>query len=233
MHPTQRNVILMVDESISLLSRRLMQEYDICEDDALDILRDTENLTDDIQEGNLDEVYKKAKVRAVNLPNNPREYYPGHHAFMPPLTFSGTFNQHMAQALTPYAKAIAKKIALDRGIEQPSTKEMEQALAQVDWAKAAYEAQKIKKNPGKIRSFLRKYFAAPIGKVTDKIQVERLFAMATAGTMMWLLWTTFKNHLHQIGSPPGDVLLTYGDYKQRQQNKQVFRTLLGKKSPWG
>ena len=218
MHPAQLKAIRYVDESISFLARKLMAEYDICEDDALELLYDTEDLVDSIQEGHLTEVYKKAKVRAVNLPNNPKEFYPGHHAYTPPATFPGAFNAHMAQAMSPYVLAIAKKIAKDRGLEPPNEQQVMTALEKTDWAKAAYEAKKMPKYPGlaKVRAFIYKYLGKPLERVTDKIPVDRMFGLVASSAVMWVIWTTFKDRLESIGAPPFELFQTYGDLKQQR-----------------
>jgi hypothetical protein len=227
MNPAQERAIQQVDEGISLLARRLMVEYDLSEDEALALLYQEDKLVDMIQEEKLEEIFSNTKVRVVDSPKNPKEYYPGHHAFIPPLTTTDTFNAHMAQALSPYVLAIAKKIAKDRDVEAPNEQEIIKVLNQTDWAKAAYEAKKMPSKPSfpRLRAFLSKYIGKPIQKTFDKIPIDAVLAMAASGTIMWLIWTTFKNHVEQVGSPPGDLLLAYGDYKQRKILKKLNKGL--------
>lgn len=229
MNPTQLRAIVRLDEQVSILARQLMAEYDLTEDEALELIYESENYVDQIQDGQTGELYEaivlRAKDRVVNSPHNPKEYYPGHPNFMAPITFPGAFNAHMAQAMAPYAIAIAKKVALDRGLEPPNDQEIIKALEQSDWAKAAYEAKRMPAHPSvqRVRDFLSRYIGKPLGKVTDKIPLAQLFAFATSGTMMWMLWATFKNHIEQVGSPAPAAFGKYTNFRQRQALKKAFK----------
>lgn len=219
MHPSQRKVIRYVEETVNFFAASLMDEYDLEEEEALELIAGVPNFTDRIQEGDLEGLYEDTRkiVRVVNSPDNPKELYPNHPAYMPPMVFKETFNDHMSQAMAPYVAAIAKKVAKDRGLAEPDEKEIKEALKQTDWAKAAYEAKKMPKYPGlaKIKDFFIKYIGKPIDKATDKIGLSRIFALATAGLMMHILWSTFSQQVEDIGSPPFKAAIKYGDWQEK------------------
>lgn len=227
MNPAQKRAILLVDESVSFLARKLMEEYDVSEDEAIEALYQDPQLVKKVQDGRLEEVYSDTRVRMIDSPHNPKEFYPGHYAYKAPLTTKDTFNAHVAQAITPYVMAIAKRVAKDRGLEPPNEQEITSLLEKSDWAKAAYEAQRMPKNPSfpRLRQFLSKYIGTPLKKLDEKIPIEKVFALATSGTLMWVIWATFKNHMYEVGRPPVDAFRLYGDYKQQRTQKKFLKQL--------
>lgn len=230
MNPAQQRAILLVDESISFLAQKLMQEYDVAEEEALEVLQEEPELVTKIQNGQLDEIYSNTKIRMVDMPNNPKEFYPGHYAYKAPLTTPDTFNAHVAQAISPYVLAIAKRVAKDRGLEPPSEQEIVRLLEKSDWSRAAYEAKTMTKNPSfpKLRAFLTKYVARPLKKLDDKIPLEKLFGLATSSTMMWIIWATFKSRMYDIGKGPGEAFEKYGDYLIKKRTQQYQKKVYGR-----
>jgi len=71
-------------------------------------------------------------------------------------------------------------------------------------------------SPGRLRQFLTKYIFSPIGRVFNKIPVEEVLGLTGAAAIMWIMWATFKDRLEQIGAPPLDAFLRYGDWRQKR-----------------
>ncbi len=217
MHPSQARAIRLVEEGINRLSDSLVFEYDIDEADALEIVRNLPELTDKLQEGEYRELYEAARRKVhgrVNLPYNPKEYYPGHPKFMPPVTTKDTFNDNMAQAMSPYVVAIARKIALDRGVQPPNEAAIRRVLGQTDWAKAAYEAKRMGKRPSNSRlaQWMRKWIGRPVGKIAD-FPFEYVFGMVGFTTTMWIFWHTFNDRLAQLGEPLIGAVIRFADWR--------------------
>jgi hypothetical protein len=62
-----------------------------------------------------------------------------------------------------------------------------------------------------------------LGKVTDKIPLEQLFAFATSATMMLMIWGAFKGHVQEVGSSIPGAFGKYTDYRQRQIWKKISK----------
>jgi hypothetical protein len=217
MHPSQARAIRLVEEGINRLSDSLVFEYDIDEDEALEIVRNLPELTDKIQEGEYRELYEVARRKVhgrVNLPYNPKERFPGHPKFMPPVTSKDTFNDNMAQAMSPYVIAIARKIALDRGVQPPNEAAIRRVLDQTDWSKAAYEAKRMGKRPSNSRlaQWMRKWIGRPVGKIAD-FPFEYVFGMVGFTTTMWIFWHTFNDRLAQLGEPLIGAVIRFADWR--------------------
>lgn len=229
MHPSQARAIRLVEEGINCLSDSLVFEYDIDEDEALDIVRNLPELTDKLQEGEFRELHEAARRRVkvhgrVNMPTSPREYYPGHPKFMPPLVTKDTFNDNMAQAMSPYVVAIARKIALDRGVQPPNEAAIRRVLDHTDWAKAAYEAKRMTKRPSnsRLRQWINKWIARPLSKVAD-FPFEYVFGLVGASTVMWIMWHTFQDRLSEIGMPLIGTIIRFADWRGKYKRRQYGR----------
>ena len=229
MYPGQLKAICYVEEGVSLLTANLMDDFNLEEADALEIVAGLDDVTDKLQEGKIKELYETAKKRyagVVNARENPKkELYPGHPQYMAPITTEDTFNAHMAQAMTPYILSIAKKIAKDRGIENPNEAEIQMVLKNINWASAAYEAKEIPRNPSfpRIRAFFKKYVFDPLGKATNKVPFDIIFGLAGAGTMTYMLWATFHKNVIELGMPPVSAYQKYTTWKQKRVKKQVWK----------
>lgn len=210
MNPCQARAIRIVQEGVNALSAELMKEFDISEDDALEIVRELPELTSKLQGGEIHALYEVARSearRTINSPHNPKEYYPGHPQHQPMYTTKHTFNAHMAQATAPYVVAIAKKIAKDRGLAAPSDAEIKAALKRVDWASAAYEYRTTKNpNPSKARRWLLKYIFKPLDKFLS-FPFEQYFFILSGATMLMMLWKAFGVRLTEHGKPVMDTLI--------------------------
>ena len=223
MHPSQARAIRLVEEGINRLSDSLVFEYDIDEVYALDIVRNLPGLTDKLQEGEFKALHEAARRRAktygvINSPHNPKEYYPGHPKFMPPLTTKDTFNDNMAQAMSPYVIAIARKIALDRGVQAPNEAAVRRVLDHTDWAKAAYEAQRMPKRPSptRLRRWLARWIFRPLGKIAD-FPFEHVLGLAGMLPIMWIMWHTFEDRLAQIGEPLVGTVVRFADWRGKHR----------------
>jgi hypothetical protein len=217
MHPSQARAIRLVEEGTNRLTDSLVFEFDMDEVEALDIVRGLPELSDYLQEERFQELYEIArrKVRGViNSPDNPKEYYPGHPQFMPPLTTKDTFNDNMAQAMSPYVLAIARKIAQDRGVQAPNEVAIHRVLKETDWAQAAYEAHKLGKRPPDtaLRRWMKKWVGRPLHKIMD-FPYEYVFGLAGFGATMWLFWSTFQDQLTQIGEPLVGAFIRFADWR--------------------
>lgn len=217
MHPSQARAIRLVEEGINRLSDSLVFEYDLDEDEALEIVRNLPELTDKLQGGEHRELYEVArrKVRGrINLPYSPKEYYPGHPKFQAPVTSKDTFNDNMAQAMSPYVVAIARKIALDRGVQPPNEAAIRRVLGQTDWSKAAYEAKRMTKrpSPSRLRQWMKKWIGRPLGKVAD-FPFEHVFGMVGFATTAWIFWHTFNDKLAQLGGPMVGAVIRFADWR--------------------
>lgn len=216
MNPTQARAIHLVTEGVNALSDALVDELDIDEAMALDIVRGLPNLTSELQEGNIKALYERAWSQArktINSPDNPKEYFFTHPRYQPMTTSPDQFNAHMAQAMSPYVLAIARKIAKDRGLEDPNEADIKKALQSVDWAKAAYEAKSMPKKPppGKMRQWFNKYIFGPLGKALD-LPYEQLFALTVALPAMWMLYHAFWNYTAKYGQPVIDAMIKGVDW---------------------
>jgi hypothetical protein len=205
MHPSQARAIYMIERGVTHLTDKLLEEFDVDEADALEVVRNLPGLRHELQHGGIESLYEVARknfVGKVNLPDNPKEYYPGHPSFQSPLTTKDKFNEHMADAMEPYVMAIAKKVAKDRGIQPPNEMAIKRELQRMDWAKAAYEAKRMGKKPppGRVRQFFAKWVFRPLGKLID-LPIEQIFGLLGASSVMWIMWSTFHERLAEIGSP--------------------------------
>lgn len=210
MNPCQARAIRIVQEGVNALSMALMDEYDISEEDALEIVRELPEITSKLQAGAVHELYEDARSEArrhINSPHNPKEYYPGHSKYQPMYTTKDTFNAHVAQATAPYVVAIAKKIAKDRNLAEPSEAEIKAALKRVDWAAAAYEFKTTKNpNPSKARRWLSKYIFKPLDR-TLSFPFEQYFFLITSATMIMMMWKAFGGEAaSKYGQPVMDRL---------------------------
>lgn len=165
--------IRKVERGITVLSDILVREFGLEEDDALEIVRELPDLVDRVQDGDMKGLLAEAVRRApkprrvVISGDDPDELYPGHPQHMPRITTKTTFNEHVAQAMAPYIKAIMNKVAKDRGLEPPNEKTVEAVLEKTDWARAAYEAKKVnKRSPSAVKNFVVKYFFRPLDKLS-------------------------------------------------------------------
>lgn len=207
MHPEQEAAHRQVVEGVDILANSLMRLYDLDEDDALETVRSLPELVDKIQDNKLRELFEVAAKRArpkivkFNRDENPGEYYPGHPKFMPNITTKTTYNEHVAQAMFPYIKAIMEKTAKDRGIKPPATHVVQAVVEKTDWARAAYEAKRMppKPPPSQIRRFLKKYLGPVESRITRS--TSTLFGLASSATMLWLAWQAFKGAAENTGAP--------------------------------
>jgi hypothetical protein len=230
MHPAQIRAIHRVDRGVELLSRMLMQSHSLDEDEALSIIRGLPDVVTRIQEGNLrpllEQAVKAVPKREMNYfdQSDPKEYYPGHPSFRPPVATKSTFNAHAAQAMTPYVTAIIRRVAKDRNLEAPDEITVKKVLEKTDWARAAYEARQMPKRPppGKLRQFFTKYIFGPLDKATDKVPLAELFGVIGASTVLYMLWATFGYQLERIGTTPLSGFLRYSDW-QRSRTLEKLR----------
>jgi hypothetical protein len=214
----------MIERGVTHITDKLLEEFDVDEADALEIVRSLPDLRHKLQHGGIHSLYEEAKksvAAVVNSPKNPKEYYPGHPGYLPPIATKDVFNEHMAKAMEPYVIAIAKKVAQDRGIQPPNEAAIKRELGRTDWAKAAYEAKRMprKPPPGKVRLFFNKWVFKPIGKVLD-LPLEEVFGLIGASAVIWVMWSTFHERLSEIGSPfTKSVLKTLDFMADRKTNK--------------
>lgn len=229
MHPSQARAQRIVAEGVTLLSDALIDVDGIDEDEALDIVRNLPDLVDLIQDKRIDELYevaqhtvRKNRAHHIELPN-PKEYYPQHPKFMPPVTTKHTFNAHMAQAMAPYVKAIADKIAKDRSLEAPDARTIQAVLNKTDWARAAYEAKRMppKPPPGQIKKFFNKYIFQPLDKATDKIPFAKIFGTIGAANVLMLLWASFGQNLENIGEKHLKIMDVYDSWRAQRAAKAI------------
>jgi hypothetical protein len=231
MHPSQERAHQIVAEGVILLSDALVDAYDIDEDEALDIVRDLPDIVTRLQDKQIKELYTEAehsvrqnRANVVDLPN-PKEYYPQHPKFMPPITTKHTFNAHMAQAMAPYVNAIAKKIAKDRSLEAPDARTIQSVLEKTDWARAAYEAKRMppKPPPGRVRQFFTKYIFRPLDKATDKIPFAQVFGLIGATHLLMMLWATFGQNLENIGETHLKPMDKFYDWRAKRAALKISR----------
>ena len=231
MHPSQERAHQIVAEGVILLSDALVDAYDIDEEEALDIVRDLPDIVTRLQDKQIKELYteaehsvRKNRANVVDLPN-PKEYFPQHPKFMPPITTKHTFNAHMAQAMAPYVNAIAKKIAKDRSLEAPHARTIQSVLEKTDWARAAYEAKRMpsKPPPGRVRKFFTKYIFRPLDKVTDKIPFAQVFGLVGATHLLMMMWATFGQNLENIGETHLKPVDIYYDWRAKRSARKVAK----------
>ena len=213
MNAEQRKAVIIVQAGVNRLTDALVDEFDIREEDALEIVRELDGLTGKLQAGEIGELHERAMNKArkvIGSAHNPKEYYPGHPQHRPMYTTKSTFNAHVAQATAPYVIAIAKHIAKDRGLDTPSDAEIKRALGQLDWAKAAYEAEKMPNRPppGRINQWFMKFVFKPLDKILEFPFENAFFLFSTVSAMM-MLWTAFSGSLAKYGQPVVDAVI-YG-----------------------
>jgi len=237
MHPSQERAQRVVAEGATLLSDALVDAHGIDEDEAMGIVRDLPDVVNRIQDKKIEELYREAtqvvrkgRVDHTNLPD-PKEYYPQHPKFMPPVTTKHTFNAHMAQAMAPYVSAIAEKIAKDRNIEAPDTRTIQAVLERTDWARAAYEAKNMpaKPPPGKVKQFFSKYVFRPLDRATDKIPFDKIFGLIGAANVLMLMWGAFGQSLENIGEKHLKPMDVYDRWRQKRSRKAIKKILGSKK----
>lgn len=232
MHPSQARAMFRIERGITHLTDKLLTEFDVDEEEVLEVVRNLPDLNHKLQHGEIAPLYEAAKRKfagVVNLPDNPKEYFPGHPDFRPPVTTKDTFNEHMAQAMEPYVLAIARKVAKDRGVALPNEAAIKQAVAHTDWARAAYEAKHMPKkpSPGRLRQFFSKYVFRPIGKVAD-LPLEHVFGLVGAGSVIWIMWATFNDRLSEIGMPLIHTVMRVLDWDANRKYKRYKK----KFRPW-
>ena len=194
MHPEQVEAIRIVSEGVDRLADALCKHCDLCEDDALDIVRDLPDLVVGLQAGDHERLIQEA-VRRVKRPKNlkfdapdPDEKYPFHPKFRPKVTTPTTFNEHFSQAAKPHIVAILKRIAKDRNLEEPDSRTVQAVLDNIDWAKAAYEAKQLPENPTKqqIKRVIKKLWS-PVAKAVDFLPFEwAWYAILGTATSIYL-----------------------------------------------
>ncbi len=232
----QEQAIQKVERGVTLLSDTLVDRFDIEEDVALDIIRDIPNLVDRVQDdefpGLLREAVTKARhpKRVVMSGPDPDEMYAGHRTFVPRITTKSTYNEHMAQSMTPYVKAIAEKVAEDRGVAAPDTKTIEAVLRKTDWARAAYDAKSISiRNPSKVRNFVAKYLVRPIDAVAKHgTAVYAILMGAMSIRIVLALFRSYKTMERMAGAAGSKSMFvkkveTYSKFKQKRAQRSAWK----------
>jgi hypothetical protein len=211
MNQEQLRAVRIVQEGVNVLADALVDQLDIAEDVALEIVRELPELTTKLQDGEIGDLYERAisqARRTIDSKTNPKEFYPGHPQHRPMYTTKSVFNAHVAQATAPYVIAITKKIAKDRGLEAPNDVEIKRALAKMDWAKAAYEIQKLppKPPPGRMRQWFNKYVFGPLGKILD-FPYDEVFITLLSLSAAFIMWNAFRDYLGTYGQRVVDVAI--------------------------
>jgi hypothetical protein len=239
MHPDQELAIREVAQGIDSLSDLLMEVTGCDEDDALETLHDLPDLVNRIQDREFKELLSEA-VRRVPRPKiirfnqgNPDEKYPGHAKFMPPVTTKHAFNAHVAQAVSPYVKAIVDKVAQDRNLQPPDLRTIEAVLEKTNWSRAAYEAKRMppKPPPGQLRQFFTKYIFKPLDKATQKVPMATIWGLIGAGQILAILWTAIGGATAQV-ERAGAPVKGFNTWSRRKQVKQFKRLSRRTGVPW-
>jgi len=226
----QEQAIELVERGVLLLSDTLVHRLDVEEDVALDIVRGLPGLVDRIQDGDTAALLKEAAYRArhpkrvVMSGPDPDELYPEHKNYMPQATTKTSYNERMAQAMTPYVKAIATKIASDRGIQAPNTHTIEAVLKKTDWARAAYDAKTVSpRNPSKVRNFVRKYFFRPLDAISKHgVSMSAILVSTLTLKLVFALFKQYATLDKMVAAAGGKSTLVgrVGSYSRGRQTRQ-------------
>jgi len=222
MHPEQEEAILQVARGVDNLANVLSRRMGITEDDALDVVRGLDGITDAILDGDYREMLNEA-VRVIHLDKpDPAMDSRESPRYMPPATTPQVFNAHVTQAIKPYMKAIMGRVAKDRDLGKPDDKTVEAVLSKIDWSKAAYDAQRMPEKPSRtsLRLFWKKVFR-PMGQVIDKIPFEWIIYASIAAPVMGLMFKSVRRFggYEAAGAPVAKAGLKYSRYQQRKANK--------------
>lgn len=135
---------------------------------------------------------RKPIVYALDTPD-PKEKYPEHPDFRPPITTKDVYNAQMAQNMTPVVQNLMKKIAKDRDLQPPDEEAIKIAMKKLDWANLAYEVREMgpKPPPSKIKKFLMEKIFKPIDRLTEKIPLKVLWQVLSFAQVAWMIWATF------------------------------------------
>lgn len=240
----QEQAIELVERGVLLLSDMLVDRLDVEEDTALEIVRGLPGLVDRIQDGDMAGLLKEAAYRArhpkrvVMSGPDPDELYPEHKRYMPQVTTKTSYNERMAQGMTPYVTAIATKIASDRGIQAPDTHTIEAVLKKTDWARAAYDAKTVSpRNPSKVRNFVRKYFFRPLDAISK--HGVSMSAVLVATLTLKLIFAMFKQYTtldKMVAAAGGQATWpkrvgSYSRGRQRHQQRKAWKRAGYKRPP--
>ena len=240
----QEQAIELVERGVLLLSDTLVDRLDVEEDTALEIVRGLPGLVDRIQDGDMAGLLKEAAYRArhpkrvVMSGPDPDEVHPGHKRYMPQVTTKTSYNERMAQAMTPYVTAIATKIASDRGIQAPNTHTIEAVLKKTDWARAAYDAKTVSpRNPSKVRNFVRKYFFRPLDAISKHgISMNAILVATISLKIVFVLFKQYTDVAKMFDASGVQSVWTkkvsrYSQGRQRRQQRKAWKRAGYKRSP--
>jgi hypothetical protein len=203
MHPDQAAAIEIVSSGVDRLASALVGHCNLCEDDALEIVRNLPDLVTAIQAKDFDKLVTEGVRRAKRIPKpkylrfdapDPDELYPGHPDFRAKVTTPTTFNEHAAQAMSPYIEAILKRIAKDRNLEPPDTHTVNAVVNNINWSKAAYEARKMPEKPStsQLKAFFRRLWQ-PVEDIANSTSFNWFWYAIIGTTVFWGLWHGLRN----------------------------------------
>jgi len=198
MHPEQEASIGIVTAGVDRLASALAGHCNLCEDDALEIVRNLPDLVPAIQAGDFDTLVTEGvrRAKSVKRPKylqfdapDPDELYPGHPDFRAKVTTPSTYNEHAAQAMKPYIKAILTRISKDRNLATPDTRTVNAVVDNINWSKAAYEARKMPARPSNtaLKAFFRRFWK-PVEKGANSVLFDWFWYAIIGTTTIWGLW---------------------------------------------
>ena len=237
MHWEQRDAFTKAHDHMSKVAIALQKSYDLTEEEALELVESTSGIIPLAANREPEDIYSHV-VNEARLPkptripfdqSNPKQdTYPEHPNFVPTVTTKAVFNDHMAQALTPYASAIVKKIADERGLQPPDTQVVKRVLAKTDWAKASYEMRGMGSHPppGKIKSFLDKYIFDPIDSTLDSVFVKKLWPVVTGVQTMLMIFLAVATYMDKFVAPAGKLASGSSTRLMKSGARKAFRGLL-------
>lgn len=198
MHPEQEAAIDVVTAGVDRLASALAGHCNLCEDDALEIVRNLPDLVPAITAGDFDTLVTEGVKRAkrVSRPKHlkfdaadPDELYPGHPNFRAKITTPSTYNEHASQAMKPYIKAILTRIAKDRNLEAPDTRTVNAVVDNINWSKASYEARKLPERPSTsvLKAFFRRFWT-PVERGANSTAFNWFWYAIIGTTVLMGLW---------------------------------------------
>jgi len=197
----QQRVIQFVERGLANAAPSFARKLGIDEDAALDKLRNSPKLLRELQVLSHKSAQKKniptkreVKRTLFDVPD-PKEYYPSHPQYLPPVVTGDTYNEQMGQNMAAIVHNLVKRIAKDKNLADPNYKAVEDQMKNLDWAHLAYEAKKLGPKPPKYKivQLFKKLFS-PLGKTLDRIPVKYLGLIISAAQIASVVWLTFYQY---------------------------------------